>query len=125
MGPTGVDVTEKITYFYPHATAVMNASIVADLGREAYIYGTKGYVHIPSFWSTEVATVYNKDHKIVREIAVKHLVNGYEYEIFETIRCIRKKETESPVCPHEATLEILRQTDEIRASWNFRYPGER
>ncbi len=125
MGPTGVDVTEKITYFYPHATAVMNASIVADLGREAYIYGTKGYIHIPAFWSTEVATVYNKDHKIVREIAVKHLVNGLEYEIFETIRCIRKKELESSVCPHEATLEILRQTDEIRASWNFRYPGER
>ncbi|MCK7490790.1 MAG: hypothetical protein MZW92_02650 [Comamonadaceae bacterium] len=69
--------------------------------------------------------MYNKDHKILREIAVKHLVNGYEYEIFETIRCIRKKELESPVCPHEATLEILRQTDEIRASWNFRYPGER
>jgi len=124
MGPTGVDVTEKITYLYPHATAVMNASIVADLGREAYIYGTKGYVHLPDFWATEVATVYNNNHKIVREIAIKHIVNGLEYEIFETIRCIRRKAVESALCPHETTLEILRQTDALRASWNFRYPGE-
>ena len=124
MGPTGVDVTEKITYFYPHAFAVMNASIVEDRAKEAYIYGTKGYVHLPNFWSTEVATVYNNNHKIVREIAVKHIVNGMEYEIFETIKCIRRKAVESALCPHETTIEILRQTDELRKSWNFRYPGE-
>jgi hypothetical protein len=52
------------------------------------------------------------------------MVNGMEYEIFEALRCIRAKSVESAVCPHEATLEILRQMDAIRASWNFRYPGE-
>jgi predicted dehydrogenase len=124
MGSSGVDVSEKITYFYPHASAILYASIVADGDREAYIYGTKGYVHLPNFWSTEVATVYNNNHKIVREISCKHMVNGMEYEIFEALRCIRAKSVESAVCPHEATLEILRQMDAIRASWNFRYPGE-
>jgi len=122
--PSGVDTSAKITYFYPEAEAILNMSFMDNIGNDAYIYGTKGYFHIPNFHACEVATLYNNNHKVVKMIEHKHLVNGMEYEIFETIKCIRKKALESPVMTHETTLEILRQMDEIRKSWNFKYPQE-
>ncbi len=124
LGPTGVDIDEKITYFYPHSHADLYASVVNDERKEAYIYGTKGYVHIPGFWYTETAIVYNNHHKIIKTIEHKHIVNGFEYEIFEAIKCIKKKWIESPIMPHKTSLEIMRQMDEIRKSWNLQYPGE-
>jgi len=124
MGSTGVDIDEKITYFYPHSHANLYASVVNDERKEAYIYGTKGYVHIPGFWHTETAIVYNNHHKIIKTIEHKNIINGFEFEIFETIRCIKKKLIESPIMPHKTSSEIMRQMDEIRKSWNLQYPGE-
>lgn len=121
---TGVDTSAKITYFYPEAEAILSMSFLDNIGNDAYIYGTKGYFHIPHFHSCEVATLYNNNHKVVKMIEHKHIVNGFEYEIFETIRCIKKKMIESPVMTHEITMEIMRQMDEIRKSWNFKYPHE-
>lgn len=121
---SGVDTSEKITYFYPEAQAILNVSFMEDLGTEATIYGTKGYIYFPNFHSAEVATVYNNSHKVIKVIEHKHIVNGMEYEIFETVKCIKKKLLESPIMTHEASIEILRQMDEIRKSWNFKYPQE-
>lgn len=122
--PSGVDLCEKIRYFYPEAEAVLTASFKEDLGTEATIYGTKGYVTFPGFHSAQVATVYNNNHKVVKMIEHKHLVNGMEYEVFETVKCIKKRCTESSIMSHETTLQMMRQMDEIRHSWNFRYPQE-
>ncbi|MBU1144723.1 MAG: Gfo/Idh/MocA family oxidoreductase [Firmicutes bacterium] len=124
MSKEGIDLSETITYFYPHAQAVLMASLVEDLGTDAYIYGTKGYFHIPSFHSANLAILYNNNHKALREIEHKHIVNGLEYEIFETIKCIKKKSIESPLMTHENSIEILRQMDHLRKKWNLVYPQE-
>jgi predicted dehydrogenase len=121
---TGVDTEEKITYFYPHSTATLYASVIHEDKREATIYGTKGYVHIPDFWSTESATVYNNHHKVIRQIDHKHIVNGFEYEIFETVRCIKKKWNESPVLSHATTQEIMRLMDALRKTSGLVYPQD-
>jgi predicted dehydrogenase len=121
---TGVDSEEKITYFYPHSHATLYASVINNDKKDTYIYGTKGYVHIPGFWSTETAIVFNNHHKIIKEIEHKHIVNGMEYEIFEAVKCIKKKLIESPIMPHKTTLDIMRQMDEIRKSWDLVYPTE-
>jgi predicted dehydrogenase len=122
--PSGVDTSSKITYYYPEAEAILNMSFMDNIGNDAYIYGTKGYFHIPNFHACEVATLYNNNHKVVKMIEHPHIVNGLEYEIVETIQCIKKKAIESSIMTHEISLEILRQMDEIRKSWNFKYPQE-
>lgn len=124
MDSTGVDISEKITYFYPKAEANLKMSLKENLGVDAYLYGTKGYIHIPHFNSADFATIFNNNHKVIREIEHKHIVNGLEYEIFETIRCIKKKQLESMIMPHETTIEILRQMDVLRKEWNLKYPLE-
>ncbi len=121
---TGVDGTDKIVYHYPESKAVLSASIEEENGREAKIVGTRGIVRMPGFWATEIATVCDLQGKTLRNVRIPHRVNGMEYEIEETIRCISEKRLESPIMPWRETLEILRQTDQIRSLWGFRYPGE-
>ncbi len=121
---TGVDIDEKITYLYPHTDATLYASVVKEDKKDTIIYGSKGYIHIPHFWGTEQALVFNNHHKIIKEIEHKHLVNGFEYEIFETVKCIKKKLVESPILPHQTTIEIMKQMDALRKSWNLKYPQE-
>ena len=124
IGSTGVDVASEITYFYPQAEANLKCSFQEERLIETIIYGTKGYIQIPNFNGAETAIVYDRNHKIVKELEHKHLVNGYEYEIFETVRMLKKKQLESPIMSHEMTLEILRQMDQLRRDWNLKYPQE-
>ncbi len=51
-------------------------------------------------------------------------INGYEYEILETIECIKKGAKECPSMPHEDTLEVLRFMDGFRHEWGVQYPEE-
>lgn len=121
---SGVDLANQITFTYPQAEANLISSFVDEECVEAFIYGTKGYIQIPSFHGAQTAMLFDRNHKIIKEFEHKHLVNGLEYEIFETVRQIKKKALESPLMSQEDTLEILRQMDEIRASWDLKYPQE-
>jgi dihydrodiol dehydrogenase / D-xylose 1-dehydrogenase (NADP) len=122
---TGVDATESIVYHYPQSVAHLQASIRTDLGREATIYGTKGTIHVPAFWAAEKAEILDLTGNLVRLIFEPHWVNGMEYEIQETTRCIEAGLLQSPQMSWETTLEILRQTDALRKSWHFFYPQEK
>jgi len=124
FGKTGVDATDKIFYEYGSLKAVLNGSIETYLGFDAKITGTKGSIQMPHFWATDKATVFDADGKISREIFHPFRVNGMEYEVLEVGERIESGDLESPVMPWSETLEIMRQMDEIRALWNFRYPQE-
>lgn len=121
---TGVDVDDRIVYRYPSARAVLQASFLEERDRTARIRGTEGTLVLPAFWAAERAVILDSSGNLRREIVRPHRVNGMEYEILETERCLREKRRESPIMPWSETLEILRQTDEIRKSWGFRYPRE-
>jgi predicted dehydrogenase len=124
FGNTGVDLTDKIWYQYGDLKAVLSGSIETALGFDARITGTKGSILMPHFWATDRATVMDPEGKTLREIFHSFRVNGLEYEIMEAEERIESGEWESPVMPWSETLEILRQMDEIRSLWNFRYPQE-
>ncbi len=122
---TGVDYYETITYEYENgALATLKAGFNKDEPREAMIYGTKGKIHIPNFWSAEEAYVYNEDDKLIEHIEYKHPINGFEYEINEVISCINNNRLESSVMPHTTTIRILKQMDALRKKWGIVYPQE-
>ncbi len=121
---TGVDVDETIVYGYPDAEAVLRASFLKLRSRTARIKGTEGSLVLPAFWAAERAEIRDVSGRLRRRIVHPHLVNGMEYEILETARCLKERRKESPLMPWSETREILRQTDGIRGLWNFRYPRE-
>ncbi len=124
FGPTGVDIDETLRLHYPKAEAHLRASISEDAARRGIIRGTKGHILVENFWMAERAQIYNEQDELVREINVPHVVNGMEYEAEEVVRCLEKHEQESPIMPHELTLDILSILDSIRKQWAFKYPLE-
>ena len=122
---TGVDLTEEIRYTYKDGEAILNASIGDARPLKGKIIGTKGYIDVKDFFYSEHASIYDENGLLIKEISVPHKVNGFEYEIAETITCIKQEKLESTIMPHSETLSILHQTDQIRQSWNFKYPQEK
>lgn len=49
---------------------------------------------------------------------------GYGNEAAEVQRCLRADLRESPLVPHQQTLTLMRQLDEIRQSVSVRYPAD-
>jgi predicted dehydrogenase len=122
---TGVDASEEIFFTYPNGKAILQASLVDNKPLKGTIKGTKGSIDVNNFFYTEHATVYNLEDQIIKELSYPHKVNGFEYEIEETIACIKKGLSESPIMPHSETLSILKQMDALRKAWGFTYPKEK
>lgn len=122
---TGVDIDEEIVFDYKdNKQAILNSSIIKDMPPVGMIYGEKGYVKVENFHQTQLAIIYNNDNKILESIFYPHKVNGFEYEIMSAIDSIEKGMIEDPHIPHRKTIEILKQMDDIRQSWDLIYPQE-
>jgi hypothetical protein len=52
------------------------------------------------------------------------MVNGFEYQIRETMRCRALGLIESPLLPHSFSLMMAEIMDEIRGRIGVRYEGE-
>lgn len=124
MFETGVDIYGEIEYIYDKGKAVLRAGLNVDLPHLATIKGTKGTILVEGLHATESAKIYNNHNELIKHIQIPHESNGFEYEIREVIKCINNGKTESSIMPHQTTLNILKQMDDIRKSWNFSYPQE-
>ncbi len=124
MDPRGFDLSESFTFYYENQKAILESSMASNLNQIAIIYGTKGYVKVPRFWSTDQATFYDLNNKVVKEINHPHLVNGFEYEINEAAECIEKGQLESKHIPHMLTIEIMKEMDALRNAWGMKFPNE-
>jgi predicted dehydrogenase len=122
---TGVDLSSEIKFIYDNATAHLVSSFDYTLPIDGFIYGTKGYIHMPMFLESKQALIYDETNNLIKEIKQDHIVNGMEYEILEVIKCITDGKLESPIMPHSETLSIMNQMDEIRKQWNLVYPQEK
>jgi len=122
---TGVDLTEEIRFTYKNGEAILNASIGENRPLKGLITGTKGTIDVKNFFFTEQAFIYDLNNNLIKELHFPHEVNGFEYEIRETVRCINNHKLESEIMPHKETINILTQMDELRETWDFVYPQEK
>jgi predicted dehydrogenase len=52
-----------------------------------------------------------------RTVRRRYRGNGYCHEAIEAMRCLRAKQTESPIMPLSETLRVMEVLDAIRAGW--------
>ncbi|MBQ6789542.1 MAG: Gfo/Idh/MocA family oxidoreductase [Clostridia bacterium] len=104
------------------AIADLTSAICVRKPEDAYIYGTKGYIHVPNFFGAEEIVVHTDggEERIVRE----WLGNGFEEEIIECCKCIGEGKTQSDTLPVEESIRILEQMDKVRAQIGIIYPFE-
>ena len=123
---TGVDGENVLALSYEDGRlAVLNSGIYGLSDRQGIFYGSKGLMVVDNINNPLEVKIYDEKRKLVKTVAMPEQINGYEYEIRETIECMQKGEKECPSMKHEDTLEVLRIMDEFRSEWGVQYPNEK
>lgn len=124
IGETGVDEKFSILLDYGKGrTATLNGAVRLDLTNDAYIHGTEGTIHIPSFLNATEA-VLRVTGQEEEKFTDGRLSTGYSFEAEEVGRCLLEGLTESPAITLDESLGILKLLDAIRAQWGLKYPFE-
>lgn len=125
MTETGVDGQNVMVLSYDDGRmANLTSGIYGLSDRQGIFYGSKGWMAVDNINDPLEIRVYDENYELVKKVSVPEQINGYEYEVLETIDCIKKGMRECPSMPHEDTLEVMRLMDEFREEWGVRYPDE-
>lgn len=109
---TGVDMTDSICIKFDGCIANILLTFAADVRPPTMIWGTDGYISIPHIVSGDECFLHKNDEPVQH---FKHeRENGFEYEIEETIKCVRNGLLESPIVPHADTLTCCDIFDMIK-----------
>lgn len=123
MTDEGVDGENAMILLYDDGRmAVLNSGIHGKSDSQGVFYGSSGYMVVENINNPESINIFDIDRNLIREIKVPDQISGYEYEITETISCIKEGKLECPSMPHDETLKMMRVMDELRSVWNLRYP---
>lgn len=124
IGQTGVDehFTALLDYGSGQA-ALLSGAVRLALNNDAYIYGTKGHIHIPTFLYANEATLQVNDAE-TESFTAPRSSHGYAYEAEEVGRLILAGEKESSVISLDESLNIIRILDKMRGQWGLKYPFE-
>ncbi len=125
MTDAGVDGENGMLLLYEDGRmAVLNSGIHGKSDSQGVFYGSEGCMIVENINNPEAIKIYDTEGKLIRDIKVPEQISGYEYEILETINCIKEGKLECPSMPHSETLKMMRVMDELRASWGMKYPEE-
>jgi len=125
LGASGVDEQSAILLNHDgNRISVITCAVSTQLPEDARIIGTEGTIVIPErSWCPPSFIVKRKGQDDeIHELNIAG--NGYNYQIEEVNRCLRKGQTESQVMPLDETLSIMRTLDDIRFQWGLKYPME-
>lgn len=123
LGPTGMDMHECISLSYADGRmANLQSGALCLNDRQGIISGTEGYIRVDNINCPEVIEVYRNYELVARYGKPSDMVNGYEYQVLECRQCLAKGLLESPMMPHEETISIMRQMDDLRKEWGVKYP---
>lgn len=125
MTSAGVDGENGMILLYEDGRmAILNSGIHGKSDSQGVFYGSAGCMIVENINNPEEIKIYDKERNLIREIKVPEQISGYEYEIMETISCIKEGKLECPSMPHIETLKMMHVMDELRASWGMKYPDE-
>lgn len=125
MTKEGVDAHDSITIRYKDGSmAVLNTSMQTVGDRKGIIQGTEGVMIIENINNYESITVFDKDYKKKVFKKAPKQITGYEYEIEACKKAIKWHKKECSEMPHETTILIMKQMDEIRKQIDLKYPFE-
>ena len=99
--------------------------------QDGVIYGTKGYILTKDFLFQTQAEVHvykgegGNDNDLLEVIDEPFDVNGFEYQLIETIECILNGKIESDTHGFQRSIDLCTIMDQPRNDWVFKYPFEK
>ena len=121
----GTDDFSTIQLSYPGGcTAYCAQSIGMVMDRQAVIFGEKGTISFQDYQHAESFCVrlYDGQEYMVK---VPFTINGFEYQIKETSRCVAEGRSASDKFTPEDSLTVLQLMDDIRKSWGMKFEYEK
>lgn len=120
---TGMDMQESISLsFADGKMANLQSGTLCLNDRQGIISGTEGYIRVDNVNCPHLVEVYRNYELVASYPKPDDMITGYEYQVFESKRCIESGLLESPMMPHAETLSIMRQMDSLRKEWDVVYP---
>jgi predicted dehydrogenase len=125
LSPTGSDESCQALFNYRDGSiAAISSTLACQTSISAEIAGTEGMIEMPTPWYKNDRLTLRRPGEEPKLFQVEPMVNGFEYQIRETMRCLDKGLTESPSMSHAFSLMMSRVMDSIREQIGVRYPGE-
>jgi predicted dehydrogenase len=122
LAPSGADETCQALFQYADGrSAVISSTLACQTSITAEIAGTEAMIRIPSPWYKNDRLMLERKGEEPRIFSLTPMVNGFEYEIVETMRCLDKGLIESPGMSHSFSLTMSRIMDIIRAQCGVVY----
>lgn len=117
----GIDETMDLLIKYSdEKIASLSSAVTLEKPDDAYIYGTKGYIHLPHFYGANEFYIHNGENII--HIEKTSIGDGFEEEILEACKCINEGKTQSDILPLSESIAVLKIMDEIRKEQKLKYP---
>ena len=134
----GVDDNDGIVLQYDDGELATILISLNGQGRDwMTIYGTEGIIEMhEDFWRPRRVVMTNRDGVTEFCCAEKPDIRagywdivsfpgeGFQYEVMHVQDCIRNGLTESPIVPHQSTLNVISICDQLRKQWKLQYPFE-
>lgn len=110
IGESNVDESIAMSLKYDDGViAQLYGAINVCTNRDAVLVGTNGRIVIKVFSNSQCLHVISED--INEEIHFPFEINGFEYQIKEVARCLKKGGIESSVMPHEDSKAVMHLVD--------------
>jgi len=125
LSPTGSDETcHAVLGFGEGRTAVISSTLACQTSLTAEIAGTEGMIRIPTPWYKNDRYEWCRSGEDLQPVVLEPMVNGFEYQAREVMRCREQGLKESPSLPHVFSLMMAETMDEIRRQLGVTYPTE-
>lgn len=110
-----VDETTLVNLQYPSGRySQFTCTATGHSPNSMTIVGSNGNIVLPAmFWDMDQAQVFDLNG-LVETIKVAHSVNGFEYQIEESMRCINEGKNFSDLMTHDDSIGIIKIMDEVR-----------
>ncbi|MEV6600616.1 Gfo/Idh/MocA family oxidoreductase [Actinoplanes sp. NPDC051346] len=117
----GVDETTAMLLGYDSAVAALTCSIAGASRNAATITGTRGRIDLPEGFCAPRSFILHRENTFDFQFEG----NGFQYEATEVQRCLAEGLLESPLVPHQATLDVMTLLDTVRTEIGVVYtpPG--
>ena len=112
---TGVDGKLNISLIYKDKfMAVSTHEIYGCSDKKGIFYGEKGYIVVNNINNPESIDVFDDKNELIKHISFPEKISGYEYQITETVNCIREGKLESSSMPLSESVYMMELVDEIK-----------
>lgn len=120
----GTDEFSVIQLRYPGGrTAQCLQTIGMQIERQAALYFDNATIYLPDFQGAYSMTVKPVDGEAY-EVKLPPEINGFEYQIREVTRSVGAGKTHSDIFRPEDSIAVIRLMDDIRKSWDMKFPFE-